>query len=80
MELVLVKSFGSSYGFGYDSLLNMVCISSTQTAQFLFRSSCSFSSFKTILPRPLFKEENEIKLCEKGTPIFLSTVLSVKSL
>ena len=79
MELVLVKSFGASYGFGYDSLLNMVYYS-YKTAQFLFRSSCSFSSFKTILPRPLFKEENEIKLCEKGTPIFLSTVLSVKSL
>ena len=38
------------------------------------------SSFTYILFRPLRIDSKEIKECPKGTPIFLKTVLSLRSL
>ena len=39
-----------------------------------------FSSLIINLFIPLFNDANAIRVCAKGTPIFLKTVLSVKSL
>ena len=56
------------------------CIASAITIQFSFRSSCIFFLFTFSFFKPLINDSKLKIECEIGTPAFLRTVLSVKSL
>jgi hypothetical protein len=55
-------------------------MASATTAQLSSKSCFNEASFKINLFKPFKMLEYEIRECAKGTPMFLKTVLSVKSL
>ena len=75
-----VNAFKASYGLGYASLLRIVWIASATTAQLFSKSESKACLFINSLFRPLIVDDRPRRLWAKGTPIFLRTVLSVKSL
>ena len=78
--LFLVKSLSNSYGLSIPSLLKIVCIASAITIQLFFKSSLILPSLTNNLRMPFKVDLIPIIVWLIGTPIFLKTVLSVKSL